>query len=51
MPPIAVRSGLANLTDRAERRGGTLATTTGPSGTEMTWSIPRPTGGRDDSAR
>jgi signal transduction histidine kinase len=51
MPPIAVRSGLANLTDRAERRGGTLETTTGPSGTEVTWSIPRPTGGRDGSAR
>ncbi len=51
MPPIAVRSGLANLTDRAERRGGTLATTTGPSGTEVTWSIPRPTGGREGSAR
>ena len=51
MPPIAVRSGLANLTDRAERRGGTLQTTTGPSGTEVTWSIPRPTGGGDASAR
>jgi signal transduction histidine kinase len=51
MPPITVRSGLANLTDRAERRGGTLETTTGPSGTEMTWSIPRPIGGRDGSAR
>ena len=26
LPPITVRSGLANLADRAERRGGRLTT-------------------------
>ena len=41
MPPIVVRSGLANLTDRAERRGGRLAVSSGDSGTEVGWSVPR----------
>jgi signal transduction histidine kinase len=40
LPPIAVRSGLANLTDRAERRGGMLTLASGPSGTEVTWAVP-----------
>jgi signal transduction histidine kinase len=40
LPPITVRSGLANLTDRAERRGGRLSVSTGTSGTEVTWSVP-----------
>jgi signal transduction histidine kinase len=42
MPPITVRSGLANLHDRAERRGGRLSTSSGESGTEVTWTVPRP---------
>jgi signal transduction histidine kinase len=51
LPPITVRSGLANLADRAERRGGRLATSTGPSGTQVTWSVHRPTTGPGRSAR
>jgi signal transduction histidine kinase len=43
LPPIAVRSGLTNLADRAERRGGRLTTSTGDSGTEVGWSVPLPT--------
>ena len=31
LPPIAVRSGLANLADRAERRGGKLVLASGPT--------------------
>ena len=42
LPPITVRSGLANLADRAERRGGRLTASGGPSGTEVSWSVPRP---------
>jgi signal transduction histidine kinase len=42
MPPIAVRSGLANLADRAERRGGTLTVASGSTGTEVTWAVPLP---------
>jgi signal transduction histidine kinase len=42
LPPIAVRSGLANLADRAERRRGSLALVSGPTGTEVTWSVPLP---------
>jgi signal transduction histidine kinase len=45
LPPVSVRSGLANLADRAERRGGRLTATGGPSGTEVCWSVPLP-GGR-----
>jgi signal transduction histidine kinase len=40
LPPIAVRSGLANLADRAERWGGSLSVASGSSGTEVTWSVP-----------
>jgi signal transduction histidine kinase len=43
MPPVAVRSGLANLADRADRRGGRLTISTGSSGTEVGWSVPRTT--------
>ena len=42
LPPVHVRSGLANLADRAERRGGKLSTTSSPSGTEIRWSAPIP---------
>jgi signal transduction histidine kinase len=45
LPAITARSGLANLTDRAERRGGRLTSSTGPSGTEVSWSVPRPGAG------
>ncbi len=38
------RSGLANLAARAENRGGTLELTPArPSGTVLTWRVPRPT--------
>lgn len=40
LPSITVRSGLANLADRAERRGGRLTATGGPSGTEVEWTVP-----------
>ena len=40
LPPITVRSGLANLADRAERRGGRLSASGGPSGTEVEWWVP-----------
>ena len=43
MPPVAVRSGLANLSDRADRRGGRMTISTGSSGTEVGWHVPRPT--------
>ena len=42
LPSISVRSGLANLADRAERRGGRLSTTGGASGTEVSWVVPGP---------
>ena len=42
MPPVTARSGLANLADRAERRGGSLTVTAGPPGTAVRWSVPRP---------
>jgi signal transduction histidine kinase len=42
LPPIAVRSGLANLTDRAERRQGSLALASAQTGTEVTWTVPLP---------
>jgi signal transduction histidine kinase len=42
LPPITVRSGLANLADRAERRGGGLTATAGGSGTEIRWTVPAP---------
>jgi signal transduction histidine kinase len=40
LPLVTVRSGLANLADRAERRGGRLNTTSSPSGTEIRWTAP-----------
>ena len=43
LPSITVRSGLTNLDDRAERRGGRMTTSTGESGTEVSWTVPLPT--------
>ncbi len=40
LPPVTVRSGLANLADRAERRGGRLTVSAAPSGTEIEWVVP-----------
>jgi signal transduction histidine kinase len=40
LPSVSVRSGLANLTDRAERRGGRFSIRTGASGTEIRWIAP-----------
>jgi signal transduction histidine kinase len=40
LPEVTVRSGLANLTDRAERRGGRLTTFAGQSGTQVCWAVP-----------
>lgn len=41
LPPDAVRSGLANLARRAERRGGSFTLEPGAdSGTTLTWSVP-----------
>ena len=40
LPYVTVRSGLANLADRAERRGGRLRASGGPSGTEVEWWVP-----------
>jgi signal transduction histidine kinase len=37
---VTVRSGLANLAARAERREGSLTTTSCESGTEIRWSVP-----------
>jgi signal transduction histidine kinase len=45
LPPVTVRSGLANLADRAERRGGSLAVFSGHSGTEVAWTASRPAAG------
>ena len=42
LPPVTVRSGLANLADRAERRGGHLTAVAAVSGTEIRWSVPLP---------
>jgi signal transduction histidine kinase len=42
LPQVTVRSGLANLADRAERRGGTLTSTSSASGTEIRWTAPIP---------
>jgi len=42
LPPVTVRSGLANLADRAERRGGRLSTVSAGSGTEIRWTVPVP---------
>jgi signal transduction histidine kinase len=40
LPPVTVRSGLANLADRAERRGGRLTSVAAVSGTEVRWAVP-----------
>ncbi|WNV75390.1 GAF domain-containing protein [Geodermatophilus sp. DSM 44513] len=40
LPTVAVRSGLTNLADRAERHGGRMTTSTGPRGTQIRWSVP-----------
>ncbi len=42
LPTATVRSGLANLADRAERRGGQLTAVGGPAGTEVRWVVPWP---------
>nr|WP_218859945.1 GAF domain-containing protein [Petropleomorpha daqingensis] len=42
LPEVHARSGLANLADRAERRGGRLVVSSGPDGTEVRWTVPRP---------
>ena len=42
LPAVTARSGLANLADRAERRGGRLDLASGPPGTEVRWAVPRP---------
>jgi signal transduction histidine kinase len=42
LPAVTVRSGLANLADRAERRHGRLGCRSGPSGTEIEWVVPLP---------
>ncbi|RBY93308.1 histidine kinase [Blastococcus sp. TF02A-30] len=42
LPPVAARSGLANLAHRAERRGGCLRETSGRSGTQIEWEVPLP---------
>jgi signal transduction histidine kinase len=42
LPEVYARSGLANLADRAERRGGRLLLSSGPDGTEVGWIVPRP---------
>jgi signal transduction histidine kinase len=42
LPRITVRSGLRNLADRAERRGGRLTASGSRSGSEVEWSVPLP---------
>jgi signal transduction histidine kinase len=42
LDPAAARSGLANLADRAERRGGRLSVPSRPAGTQVRWTVPRP---------
>ncbi len=42
LPAVTVRSGLANLAERAAWHGGRLTTAGGPAGTEVTWAVPRP---------
>ncbi|MCW2699202.1 MAG: Two component signal transduction histidine kinase with domain [Blastococcus sp.] len=42
LPPALVRSGLANLATRAERRAGTLTCRSDGSGTEIRWAVPAP---------
>ena len=42
LPQVAVRSGLANLAARAERRDGALTWTSCDTGTEIRWVVPLP---------
>ncbi|TYP87933.1 sensor histidine kinase [Blastococcus xanthinilyticus] len=42
LPEVVVRSGLVNLADRAERRGGRLTVSSGPSATQIEWTVPLP---------
>ncbi|PRY41128.1 histidine kinase/DNA gyrase B/HSP90-like ATPase [Geodermatophilus tzadiensis] len=42
LPAVSVRSGLANLAERAAWHHGRLATAGGPTGTQVTWTVPRP---------
>jgi signal transduction histidine kinase len=42
LPSVTARSGLANLDDRARRRGGRLSSSGGPAGTEVRWVAPWP---------
>ena len=42
LPEVTARSGLANVADRAERRGGRLRTSAGQSGTQICWTVPFP---------
>ena len=42
LPDVTARSGLANVADRAERRGGTFRTVAGQSGTQVCWAVPFP---------
>jgi signal transduction histidine kinase len=44
LPAVTPRSGLANLADRAQRLGGRLTTSSGESGTEVRWTVPRSIG-------
>ncbi len=41
LPPVTVRSGLANLADRAARLGGALTLGSSPGGGALvTWDVP-----------
>jgi signal transduction histidine kinase len=42
LPPVSVRSGLANLADRAQHLRGELTITTAATGTEVRWEVPLP---------
>ncbi|MBI3688724.1 MAG: GAF domain-containing protein [Actinobacteria bacterium] len=45
-PAVTRRSGLANMSERAERHGGVLSVHSGPgSGTTLTWRVPTAIGG------
>ncbi len=44
LPAVPVRSGLANLEERARRRGGRLAVAADASGTRVSWRVPRGSG-------
>jgi signal transduction histidine kinase len=42
LPAVPVRSGLANLAARAERRAGALVCRSSADGTEIEWAVPAP---------